>query len=600
MYCRRKILKQSIIIIITGILFVLMIRYYFDKEKTEEISVGNEEERQSYFEDVFLCGCQDTFQKIKFFEAEEGSYYVFMPSEMRTDVYVEFDKFKELQIGNTIYSSGAELTDIYNPEPYRMLARDWDGNVIEEATIHFYFSVDVPSIYIETVTGTLDKVNAEKGVKEKARYTTVSESGIKDASGNCTIKARGNTSFQYEQKSYSINLEENQSVLGMSSASEWALLANYKNTIQQLKNKIALDIAGMFGMQFTPEGQFVNVFIDHQYNGLYLLTQKVSADGGAVQIENQENGKRKITGSYLMEFDARYKEEPVWFSTRTANIVLKFPKNITDEQKDDISSYMLEAEEALFSDTGINPLSGKSYKEYLDLDSWLGMYLMQEFFVQWDVEFSSFFLYKMTDDPYIYAGPIWDFDLTCGEISSGYYPKLTQKTLLIQDNREGWLRSLGMKPEFQSDLREKYEKEFAPVIEGYLKENYDGLVNRLASSSYMNSKRWGRGESDIKTDAEQLLSWLVERKEFLDDYTENSEEFQRVIFEFGWGPMSYYVKKGDILGFLPCEEYGEVDYLADKAYGYGTIIGWQDTEGEEADAGMVVSENIKLYPVYAE
>ena len=600
MYHRKKILKQGILVIIALLLFFVMVQYCFYKEKTEEIFAETEESPHSCFEDVSLTGVRDTLQKIKLFQVEEGSYYAFIPSEMRTDVYVEFEGFEELQIGSMVYHTGEKLQDIYHPEPYRIQAKNKNGNVIEEADLHFYFSVNVPTLYIESDIGSLEQVNAEKGVKQGAGFSVVSETGSQDASGRCKIKTRGNTSFQYDQKSYSINLEKNQSVLGMTSCSEWVLLANYTNTTHQLKNKIALDIAGKLGMQYTPESRFVNVYIDHQYNGLYLMTQKVSADGGAVSADTAANGEGDIAGFYLMEFDARYESEPVWFSTERQKVVLKYPKNVSHEQRDSIALYMQEAEDTIFADEGRDSMTGKSYQDYLDMESWLNMYWMQEFFVQWDVEFSSFFISKKIDDPHIYAGPVWDFDMTCGELFFGYYPGLTSRTLFLKDYKKGYLGRLGLYPEFRRGLIEKYQQQFALVMQQYLEEDFEAITNCIDSSTYMSSKRWGKGDTNLKMDAQELYTWLVNRKQFFDEYTENSSLFNRVTFEFGWGAVSYYVKTGDRLGFLPCEEYGEYVYSRSIEENYGPAIGWKNAEGECVDADIIISEDMSLYPVYAE
>lgn len=578
MYRKTKFIYQGTIVLITIFLFMIALGCGLSEEPEEVLS----EEKQtgtSYFEEVFVCGYQDTFQKIKLLPVETGIYYVFMPGEMRTDVFVEFDQFEQLQIGDVVYQTGDELTDIYKSESYTMLAKDSQGNVLEEAAIHFYFSVFVPSIYVESESGTMDLINEEKGYKGKAGFTVIDESGTINATGQCNIKSRGNTSFQSEQKSYSLNLAEEQSVLGMSSCSEWTLLANYSNSVQQMKNKIALDLAKLLGMEFSPESRFVNVYLDHQYYGLYLMTQKVSADGGSVRTDNFEKNDSCTDDFYLMEFDARYKEEPVWFETGTKKVVLKYPQNADAEQKAYISSYMQEAETALFSEG--------EWERYLDPESWMTMYLLQEFFVQWDVEFSSFFVYKKPEDPLIYAGPVWDFDLTCGATAARYDPQLAKKTLLIKDNRDGWLRRFGMIEKNHLELKKKYQKEFVPVFEQYLKEKYAATAEQISSSAYMNAKRWNRGDVDLMADAADLFGWLTERKEFLNQYLEENSEFRQITFQFSWGPMSYYVKRGETLGFLPC---GERDL----------IVGWKTGLGDCVTEELIVEEDMILQPIYAQ
>lgn len=343
------------------------------------------ESLNSFFEDVSLSGNVDTLQRIRLYKNEEGVYSVYMPSEMRTDVNVYFASFGELQIGNVVYRDGEPLIDIYNGSDYFMCAKDWDGTILEEA------------------------VNADKNVKISADYAAISAVGELDAVGRCKIKARGNTSFGAEQKSYSMNLDSAEGLFGMGACSEWTLVANYSNTTQQLKNKIVLDIAQIMEMSHTPESTYVNVYIDQQYNGLYLLTQKASADGGSVQIERADI-RSGSSGPYLLEFDSRYKEEPVWFKTDRKSVVVKYPKIVQEEAYTYISEYVKEIETDIYSGNEENALKG------IDLDSWTEMYLMQEFFVQWDVEFASFYLYKYAADPLLYAGPVWDFDLAYGKM----------------------------------------------------------------------------------------------------------------------------------------------------------------------------------------
>lgn len=578
---------RFLLVFLSIIVFMVLVWQGTSKAIIEE---SKEEKTASYFDEVFLCGFQDSFQKIRLFETSPKRYEVYMPGEMRTDVRVEFDGFEKIQIGSVSYRSGEELTDIYQPETYTMRAIDSKGNVLEEAKVHFYFSVFVPSVYIELEIGSMEILNSQKGLKGNAGFKVITEEGKKDASGKCSIKTRGNTSFLPEQKSYSLNLTTGeQEILGMSSCSEWTLLANYKNTTHQMKNKMALDLAALMGMEFTPESRFVNVYLDHQYQGLYLMTQKVSADGGSVKF-SEENKAEAVSGPYLMEMDARYEEEPVWFSTQTKKFVLKYPKNANNERKRYVSSYMMDVENALFSKTGC--------EKYLDFDSWVRMYLLQEFFVQWDVEFASFFVYKKNGDTRLYSGPVWDFDLTCGELFWGYYPRLAQRTLFVKDNG-GWLAELEKSAEFSEALKKIYREDFAPLLETYLEQDFEEQVSRLASSSFMNSKRWGRGETDssgsMRTAAEELRLWIAGRKDFLYQYWEDETRFQKIVFQFGWRSMPYYVKKGEKIGFLPCEEYGEIDYSE-----YGTIIGWQEQSGQMVTEDFVVTKDEFFYPVYKE
>lgn len=578
MYYSKKLVDKGLLIV-TALSLILLICYYINKERSQYIIQNN----QSYFETVYLSKNTDRLQKVKLFSGEENNYSVFMPSEMLYDSRIYFDGFWQLQIGDVLYKTGDILTDIRKDSPYRMIAQNRQGEVIEEGTVQFYFSLNVPTIYIESDSGSLDEVNSQRDKKEKIRYTTINEEGLIDQSGKGMIKARGNTSFHAEQKSYSVNLDSSRSLLGLDSASEWAMIANYENTTHQLKNKIVLDLAKRMGMPYTPDCKFVNVYLNNQYNGLYLLAQKVSADGGSVHLE-KENEQSSISGPYLLEFDARYEREPVWFQTEKNNVVVKYPKNVSDEMLVYIKQHMLKAE---FS---VQSISDLQYKDYIDLDTWTSMYLMQEFFVQQDVEFASFYMYKYADNPLIYAGPVWDFDLAYGRIYHGYYPTTTLQISWL-DERGGLLGTLDNDSYFEEKLTEKYLQSFSPILEKYLEEEVGIIVDTIVFASWMNSQRWERGATDIWTDAESLLNWIAQRKQFMDDYMSNKDSYRMVKFHMDWGSMNYLAKSGEKLGFLPSEKFGEVASLNDP-------IGWRDKNGNEVDADMTIYEETDLYAVY--
>lgn len=578
-----RVLRKLLICVIA----ITVLTVVLNNKPSIDIKIEEAEtvESQSYFDNICLQGYQEQMQKLCLFKLEEKKYQVYMPSEMRTDVYVQFEGFSQLQIGEVIYQSGDPLTDIYKEGVYPMAARDAEGNILEEGEVKFYFSVFVPSIYIETAGGSMETVNADKSIKTDADYLAINDLGELTFTGSCTIKSRGNTSFGAEQKSYSINLDSEKELFGMGSCSEWALLANYGNSIQQLKNKIVYDIAGIMEMPYTPESTYVNLYIDHQYNGLYLLTQKVSADGGAVKFTD-EDIRSGVSGPYLLEFDARYDEEPVWFKTDKKSVVVKYPKVVQEEAYNYISEYVNEVEKELYSGDEADVLKN------IDVDSWTSMYLLQEYFVQWDVEFASFFLYKYASDPLIYAGPVWDFDLAFGNMDPGNYTEITKKTQWLKDGREGWLKEMTKSSKFDAALTQKYIGIMEPIIDEYLENSFDELVGSLVSASYMNAVRWSRGQPDIRVDAEEIRSWMFERKEFLKDFYKNEELYHRVLFQCDWGNLSYYVKHGESL------EVFSIDKSEEKREGYGIITGWKDAQGNQITDEKVITEDIVYYAIY--
>lgn len=126
------------------------------------------------------------------------------------------------------------------------------------------------------------------------------------------------------------------------------------------------------------------------------------------------NNPIDITGGYLLEQDIleRYILEPSGFITNSGQaITVNSPKYASKEQVAYISNYFQEMEDALISDSGINPHTGKHYSEYIDIDSWAKKYIIEEVTKNFDIGISSSFFYKPSGvDSKLYAGPLWDYD----------------------------------------------------------------------------------------------------------------------------------------------------------------------------------------------
>ena len=125
----RKKLQKYLIIIASITLFAFLCGYYANKDAQIMAETMEEEQQQSFFEDVTLSGNANSLQRIRLYKNDDGVYNVYMPSEMRTNVNVYFSKFQELQIGNMVYQNGEPLTDIYNGSDYMLCAKDQDGNL---------------------------------------------------------------------------------------------------------------------------------------------------------------------------------------------------------------------------------------------------------------------------------------------------------------------------------------------------------------------------------------------------------------------------------------------------------------------------------------
>jgi len=125
------------------------------------------------------------------------------------------------------------------------------------------------------------------------------------------VKVRGNWTTTYDKKALRIKFTEKQNMLGLNNGAQfknWLLLAEYKDA-SMLRNKSALSIAreilGEDGL-YCSDAEFVEVYINGKYWGVYLLAEQQQINENRVSITE---GEKDYTGTdigYLLEFDGYY------------------------------------------------------------------------------------------------------------------------------------------------------------------------------------------------------------------------------------------------------------------------------------------------------
>lgn len=583
-------------LVITMLLAILLIKYSLQVEAEQRILEYKDYTAVQMLENVTFSGNDGLLQEIKLFDNGDG-YSVFLPTEMKNDSRIYFESFATLIIqGNEEYHNGDSLHDLEDDIPYDVQIIGWDERTFYTTRLTFFHANSIPTMYIRTENGTTEEIDKSKEIKIDAYLMTIKTDGIKDVENKCTIKTRGMSSFAVEQKSYNIKTNREISPFGMDAAKEWALLANWYDSVQQLRNKMTFDLAQSIGLEYTLDSCFVNLYIDGEYRGLYLLVERPTIDGGSVHIddmqaehENNDGIADNITGGYLFEESARYDLESYYFPVEIGNpIVIKNPSTVTEEEFAYISTYIQAAARVLADDVTIEQM-----QQYFDLDSWIRMYLIQEFAVQTDVEFDSFKFYKKRNDPLIYAGPVWDFDYAYGHAWIGNFLQLSQRTIYLQDGHGVWLEEFGENSIFMERVIRLYQEEFLPLVEAYISSELLHIAEENRASITMNSRRWNRYIDAYDNEIYQLYNWTSGRGQFLQNYWSSPDDYCKVTFHIDAYSYSYYIKSGEALNYLPMIEYGEDDHKR-----FGTVIEWITDTGDAVDVTVPVTEDMTLTALY--
>lgn len=215
-------------------------------------------------------------------------------------------------------------------------------------------------------------------------------------------KVRGHSTAAKAKKPYALKLEQKASLLGMNAHRRWVLLANVMDH-SHVRNALALSAARLTSLAWTPDFRWVDVVLNGQLQGCYLLCEQIRVDKRRVSIDKGEG--------FLLEVDA-YFDEPHRFRTarRRLPVNVKAPDDPTPAQMAYIESNLDTIEDILYerrSNAGLVPL----FRRYLDAESFADWWLIHE--VTQNAEPNgprSCYMYK-DKDSLLKAGPVWDFDL---------------------------------------------------------------------------------------------------------------------------------------------------------------------------------------------
>jgi hypothetical protein len=192
------------------------------------------------------------------------------------------------------------------------------------------------------------------------------------------------------------------------------LLANYSDK-SLLRNAAALDLGTRMGFPWSPRSAFVEVYLNDRYDGVYQLMENIKVTKDRVNIDElaaADVGADKITGGYLLEVDFREDGQTMHTSIDDLPIVFQSPEAPVPAQEDYIKGYINQFETVLHSSGFADPTTG--YAAYIDVDSFVRWYLVNEVFRNVDANmWSSCWMYKPRGGK-LFMGPLWDYDLAAG------------------------------------------------------------------------------------------------------------------------------------------------------------------------------------------
>lgn len=388
----------------------------------------------------------------------------------------------------------------------------------------------IPTVYLTSGVEGQDRayVDASKSNETTGTLLMVQDDGTSAYDGALKqIKVRGNSTFTYyPKKSYQIKLATASDLLGsQETVKTWVLLAGYGDATM-MHDKFFKDLAAGLEMPYVADSGWVNLYYDGEYRGVYLLSEKNSVGSTSVDISDMEKAYEAanegygedmttatasnmygqtfqytieltepddLSGGYLIELNHNYLDEASGFYTRK-NVAfnVKSPEWAGQDAMAYISEYYQAFEDAVYATdsqgnyTGYNEETGKYFYDYVDMDSLVKTFLLQELALNPDGFVSSLFFYKDADGK-MYAGPIWDQEMTLGTGWTKYLaPDVNYEYHYLAE-------ALIRIPVFRSAVESYYTDTFSPAVEALVEEDagyIDANAALLKDSAAMNYMLW--------------------------------------------------------------------------------------------------------------
>lgn len=436
---------------------------------------------------------------------------------------------------------------------------------IDPDSVVWLYSEHIPAVFIETESGTSDQINSDKNIKEAGTIKVLEPDGSFSLEHSLEyIKGRGNTSYtEFDKKPYQIKLTQDAPFLDMEPGKKWVFVSNSADS-SLIRNALSRSLAGHLNLPQSEEGTFVDLYVNKEYVGNYYVVEKIEIQENrlllsdlqkATEHENETedlstyetawtdttkakqipNDPEDITGGYLIErdFDNRFLKEveinESYFITEAKEcFIVRDPEYTSEAQIAYIDSYVQSVENAILSAEGIDGTTGKSYQDLIDVDSFVRKYLLEEVTANYDGGVASSYFYKDSDtiDGRLYAGPVWDYDVSWGN-SPAYLGQISTSPerlsrLASHSDSSVWFQSLYHKPEVYEKIVSCYAQEISPYLTLLADEILPMLDEITAASAAMDQVRWEEqyARNGYSGDRSEQITFIADyikaRKDFLD------------------------------------------------------------------------------------
>ncbi len=309
--------------------------------------------------------------------------------------------------------------------------------------------------------------------------------------GYISIEQRGESSAGFPKKSYSLELQledgtnNNVSILDLPAENDFVLYAPYSDKTF-MRNVLVYKLFREMD-NWAPKTRFVEVILNGDYRGIYVLMEKIKRDENRVDIDKLDAtdvSEPEITGGYILRRDKtngmesyEYWKSPVeqiYYEPLTYQYFDPDYYELTEAQRTYIRNYMQEFDEMMSSPDFNDPETG--YPATIDVKSFIDMMIINEFSKGLDCYMFSTYFYKQNDEDggKFFAGPPWDYNISLFNVNYGYDHNIPYVHSWVYDNwsRVYWWARLMEDEDYEWEVLCRWEELRHGILDYTYLENY--------------------------------------------------------------------------------------------------------------------------------
>lgn len=378
-----------------------------------------------------------------------------------------------------------------------------------------------------------------------------------DYESDILIHIRGNSSRAFDKSSYRIKLTKDGDpsqkqalgLLGMKASADWVLHGPFLDKTL-IRNYMWMNISAEI-MGYAPEVRFCELILDGQYMGVYVLMETIEVSETRVNLTPYEEGDPVMSYMVHIEPKAELNKSAETFSfyakklepDRQIEIAYPGLQYLNENVKSYIQADLSEIEKAIYSDeAGSNP---DFYVKYLDEQSFVDYYILQEFVGNNDVFQASTYFYKDVRGK-LHIGPVWDYN----NVLDNYTTVMPAERFIVSQN--GFYSQLMKSERFVERVISRYRELRSTILsETYLRTYIRETEHWLGTAVDRNYEVWGytwdwrqipmyerrradsgSGESfddvnpaSYEEATEDMINYMVRRSTWLDEHIESLRQY---------------------------------------------------------------------------